>query len=504
MQWLASPHPGKPSISNRERGQTDLLNYQRALKCFALGTSGGVDNLELIPASAMDVREMLLGRQVERGLELLCAKTGKALPSEKTVKNLIACCRGLQVVALGGKPAALAGKSLTHRNHTRPKRKVRAHFPRKAWPYNLEAEWTSYTEWKTKPILTPSEGAKYRKKVCRAISMDAQEERVNGYVGWFIRERKQTELTLVNLCQLENYSAYLNWFLEQDANCGYANAKMTGTTLATLSQYLVAVGRIEESLPDGRKVWDAFYELSREPMKIGAERGELGGDRDIGEWKPWDLRELGLEGWRTEPVRRQRGNEGRWQNQRMCRRRSALFFILAYETPLRARNFLEMRWGKNLTQLPDGRWRVTFRGQELKVSRRGYATNVYERTYSAAASRIIDAWRADLQSHFGGDFETIIPFVFGGLMHRKRDPSPLRHAAFATHVKALCEELRGEPFNLHKVRHIVASYLVNEHGPGGLGLAAELLGDTPKVVLDSYYKPSNEEAMQTYLQKVSG
>ncbi len=355
IQWLELPHPSKPELKNCERGQTDLLNYQRALKCFALGVSGGVSDPELVPATSMDVREMLLGRHVERGLELLCAKTGKQVPSEKSLKNLISCCRALQVVALGGKPAALAGKGSSERRRNRPKRKVRGHFSRTGWPEALKAEWRGYADWKTKPILTPDEGAKYRKKVCREISMEAQQERVNAYVGWFVRERRQADLTLVDLCKLENYSSYLNWFLAQDANCGYSNAKMTGTTLATLSQYLVATGQLEEALPDRRKIWDALYELSREPMKVGAERGELGGERDIGNWKPWHLYELGLEGWRSEPVRRQRGNERRWRNQCMCRRRSALFFILAFETPLRARNFREMRWGHNLRRMPDGR-----------------------------------------------------------------------------------------------------------------------------------------------------
>lgn len=43
-----------------------------------------------------------------------------------------------------------------------------------------------------------------------------------------------------------------------------------------------------------------------------------------------------------------------------------------------------------------------------------------------------------------------------------------------------------------------ASYLVNEFGPKGIGLAAELLGDTIKVVMATYFRPNNEEALLLY------
>ena len=57
------------------------------------------------------------------------------------------------------------------------------------------------------------------------------------------------------------------------------------------------------------------------------------------------------------------------------------------------------------------------------------------------------------------------------------------------------------PIHPHKVRHIVASYLVNDFGPKGMGLAAELLGDTINVVMATYYRPNNEEALRLYRKR---
>lgn len=131
------------------------------------------------------------------------------------------------------------------------------------------------------------------------------------------------------------------------------------------------------------------------------------------------------------------------------------------------------------------------------MGRRGARTNVYRRTYSREVSRWIDLWRDEMSARVGRDFETCCPYVF---VRHELDGKPVGANAFSANLKELVAELKGWSFHPHKVRHIVASYLVNEHGPGGLGLAAELLGDTVRVVLASYYKPNNEETMQTYLQ----
>lgn len=499
MHWLATPHPSKPGLTNGERPVTERLSYQRALRAFALGASGGVTDLELVPAESLNVRELLLARFVEEGLSALCARTNKRVPGEKTLKNLISYARALQALFLAEQGIAKPGLSPSELKRSRPKRRARQNFYRRLWPEALKAEWQDYATWKMQPILPPHE-ERYRKKPCRWVSIDAQAERVNGYVGWFIRVEGRRHLSLLELCDLEAFSRYLNWYLAQDADGGYTTAKMAAVALGTLSQYLVAKGRLAEHTEDGRRLWDVLYEMGRQAMQHGAEKGELPEKREIGSWKPKDLFELGKLAWTTQPVRRQRGNEGRWRNQCMVRRRSALFFLLAYETPLRARNFREMRWRHNLQRLPDGRWEVCFKGNELKVGRRGFHANIYREVYSRELSGYIDAWRDHLAEYFGPDFETVAPYVFPGFARPGAPTTPIQHAAFSRTVSDLCEELRGERFNLHKVRHIVGSYLVNEHGAGGIGLAARLLGDTPKVVMDAYFRPNHQEAFEAYVR----
>lgn len=156
-----------------------------------------------------------------------------------------------------------------------------------------------------------------------------------------------------------------------------------------------------------------------------------------------------------------------------------------------------------MLRMPDGRWRVFFKGDELKIGRRGYVTNVYEVVYSEEASRRIDLWRAELRERFGPDFETLTPHVLPpNNPHDRRSGVQLTYGAFSQGVKSLVMELRGETFHPHKIRHIVGSYLVNEHGAGGLGLAAKLLGDTPQVILDAYYRPNTKQDLADYVSSI--
>ena len=494
--WLKAPHPKMPALKNQDRKENDRKNFERALRAFAMGASKGVTSLELLPLETLNVGEGLLERHVEQGILLLCTREGKAAPSEKTIKNLISGCKAIHKTVFTQAEVPVRKKSPKKRLAERPKRQYRERFPRSAWPQSLQTDWEGYRAWKMKPFLSPEEGERFRRKTCKAVTIEAHAKRINPYVGYLVRERDLQDINLNTLCDLTTYTDYLNWYLSLDADGGYDLAQDTGTTLATISQYLVAKGRMKEKDAYGKNIWDAFYQASQKPLSIGAARGELSEAWDVGDWKPEHLAELAVEALDLPPPRYWRGEGTKYQKMVFSRTRSGLFFALAYETPLRARNFIEMRWGKNLKQTPEGLWEVIFRGEELKVAQRGHKTNEYRCVYSHEVSACIDAWRAFLRECLGDDFERRCPYVFAS---SDLTPEAMSYQAFKTNIEQLVLELRGEKFTPHMVRHIIGSFLVNEFGPGGLGLAAELLGDTVEVILRSYYKPNNMHTRQGYL-----
>lgn len=494
QRWLEADHPRRSGLKNSDRKANDLKNHERALACFVAAVGDGEADLGKLPLSLLQMSDALLGRKVREGATLLAERSQKKIPADKTVSNLVSCAKAIRKAALVGLPERHSVKDVL-KAQPKTKRKKRPSFPASAWPEGLEREWQDYLAWKKADFLPPSE-ERFRKKRSRQRSCETYLRNVNMYVGWFVREQGYTEVTLVDLCNVDNYAAYLNWYLGLDTSSGYHTAKETGVTLAVMSRYLVAKGRIAEKDENGNEIWNAFYARAYKAVELGAERGELYAATEVGDWKPWHLAELAELIWNSEPVHSGAVHGQRHRRQLISRKRTALIFKLALETPLRIRNWAEMVWGKNLFKNKQGQWVVRFQGEELKVSRRDLKTNVYERVYSDEAGAWIERWRAELKAQLGDAFETLCPNVFprSELTSGTCDLDTLRRM-----INGLSLECFDKPFNPHLMRHIVASHVVNELGPGGLKLAAELLGDTVDVVLKSYYRPNTKDAMENYL-----
>lgn len=493
-RWLEADHPKQPGLKNCDRKDNDLKNHERALQCFVAAVGDGEADPAKLPMSLFQVSDALLARQAREGARLLAQRKNKQVATDKTLSNLVSCVKAIRNAALDGMATRQPVKEVLKRQ-VKSKRKKRLSFPFDAWPEALKEEWQAYKDWKMADFLPPAE-ERFRKKRSRERSFVAYKRNVNIYVGWFVRELGRQELTLEDLCNVDNYVAYLNWYLNMDADGGYHTAKETGVTLAVMSRYLVAKGRLEETGTDGRRIWEALYARAYQAMELGAERGKLHETKELGDWKPWHLAELAEAIWDSEPVHSGVVHGQRHRRQLISRKRTALIFKLAVETPLRIRNWAEMQWGRNLYKDKHGRWVVTFRGEELKVSRRNLKMNVYERIYSDEAGAWIERWRGVLKEQLGDDFEAKCPHVFprSELSHGGCDLDTIRRM-----INGLSLETFGKPFNPHLMRHIVASHVVNEQGPGGLALAAELLGDTVDVVLKTYYRPDTKDAMQSYL-----
>lgn len=491
--WLAAPHPKREGASNASRQANDLKNHDRALACLAAAAGDGEEALGKLPITLLQRDPNLLGRQVREGARILAVRQDKTVASDKTLSNQVSCVRAVQKTVYQDLPQR---RSVHDVIATRPsQRKNRPAFSSRDWPESLSTDWAGFKVWKMAGILPLAEQP-YRKQPSRESSFKSYLCKLNQYVGFLVREQGRTDLRLEDLCDADTYVAFLNWYLGDNANTGYAGAKEAGVTLATTSRYLVAKGRLEETTADGTKVWQPFYKLAKHALEMGAERGRLTPKKDIGDWKPWHLTELGEAIWNSEPVHKSRLHNPRHLAQLVCRKRTALFFLLARETPLRIRNWSDMRWRENLHRTQDGRWAVRFSGNELKVGRRGVKANVYEHVYSAEAGRWIERWRDELRGWLGDDFETLCPYVLppsNFASHRCNEQN------LSCQIKGLCEEILGKTFHPHMVRYIVASHIVNEQGPGGIKLAALLLGDTEAIVLETYYRPNTDEAMQAYL-----
>lgn len=184
--WTEMNQPRRSGFKNKDRKPNDLKNHERALRCLAAGASGGKDDLARVDAEVLRVNDSLLGRYVEEGAALLNAHRKNAVPSEKTIKNLVFCCKAVRA----GLPNGMAcGKSLYRVMLERPKLKYRKAFYRSEWPVSLTQDYQGYVAWKMKSILSQEEGERFRRRVCRPVTMAAHTSRLNRYIGYLVRER---------------------------------------------------------------------------------------------------------------------------------------------------------------------------------------------------------------------------------------------------------------------------------------------------------------------------
>ena len=495
--WLKTDHPNRPGNFNQDRSSSDLLNFERSLRCIAASAGYESDDLRRAPLALLEVSETLLVDRVGNGCRVLAEQKGRSV-SKKTISNLVSCAKAVRSTVFESYERPVRERGPIQLLRDKPKHRSRPKFYQKAWPERIKREFADYRTWKLKPILDPSE-EEYRRSPCRPVTIDGRHAlSLNPYVGYMVQIESATNFGLVDLCDTQRFSNYIEWRLGQEFTGGYHVLAGTATTLATVTQYLVAKSSMP--LTDAeKKPWDRFYDLKRRILRLGASRGEISAPSDVGSWRPDDLRRLGLQAWETDPVRSGSTSHTLYESSIFLRRRVGTIFFLSPETPLRARNWIEMKWGKNLIREPDGRWRVRFVGEELKISNRGYVPNVYEHTYSLAASRMVDRYRAFVVSRLGSDFEQRTPNVFMPNNPGKgRCGEQLTLYGIARGMNLLVLELRGETFHPHKMRHIVGSFLVNEYGAKGLGLAAKLLGDTPEMVLKNYYRPKAERDLEDY------
>lgn len=356
--FLEAEYPGRPGMQNKERTQTDILDHRKALRCFAAGLRAYPADLSELPLSSLEGAEELMCDHVRNGALLLASAFRE--PSSKTISNLVSCFKRIRRVVLETRNVPLEGLSARKLLAALPKRRIRSGFAKSAWPERLKREFAAYRDWKIKPILTESEGRALRKQPCRPITIDKKQvSDLNRMVGYMVRERGILDFGLLEMCDPDMFAAYLNWHLSQEADGGYVTAKHTSIALALVSRYLVATGQLEQRR-DEKDIWQVFYQLGQEVVMLGASRGEVSEPSDVGDWKPADLRRIGYDGWRIEaPVPKGVGKHIH-VNAIFSRKRSALFFFLAFETPLRVRNWREMRWEKNLFRSNDGRWTVHF------------------------------------------------------------------------------------------------------------------------------------------------
>ena len=171
-----------------------------------------------------------------------------------------------------------------------------------------------------------------------------------------------------------------------------------------------------------------------------------------------------------------------------------LILKLLINVPLRQRNIREMQWNIHLVQR-HGHWWIRFRGDDLKVGKRGKGhkkINEYAIDLTAHCEELIplfEEFRREYRPRFPGAESS--PYVFLTQVGRPFSANSLGHELSHTVGRIVGN---GKRFHPHLIRRLWATeYLEDTQNYSG---AAIMLGDTLKVVMDTYYKPDTEQQQE--------
>jgi integrase len=160
---------------------------------------------------------------------------------------------------------------------------------------------------------------------------------------------------------------------------------------------------------------------------------------------------------------------------------------LLVRVPLRQRNVRELRLGEHLYQDQEAHWHLHFQGGDLKIGARGGRVNAYTVNLTEYAPEFIPLLEEFLTVHrprLPG--ATTSPFLF--LTNHGR---PFSQQTLRVELAETVAMRTGQRFYPHLIRSIWATEYLEK--TQDFTTAAVLLGDTLKVVMQTYYDVVNKD-----------
>lgn len=490
---------------NEDQPQTAISGRKTAINLAAAALGGSPADIELSKLSSFD------DTALTDLLRLGASQLRRNPPSEKTLANYRSYLRGVLANSVDDrKPyASLSANREAIFSHRPPMGGF------KDLPDGIRQTISAIIEWKS-PGTLPLHEERHRTGTWGSTSARNNRSVLTRYAHRLMDIQSVDDLTLVDLVSRDAFTAWRQSdekFLRDSAPKkgrrhlqGFSSAVQLAIALGVIAgQFLRAKEphwlEQEAESAGGEQLHEFFY---RKAKQLKEEHARQVGSRtkvDVSHLTPQDFWDVGLREFHAPPAR---GNTARAQT--LARKRTALVYLMGSVTPLRARNFREMRWGHNLHRHPNGLWETRFQGEELKIAVRKGGVNSYRHTYGPHLSRLIDEYLKWLKTTYGPDIQRRVPYVFTKDPEAGRDlATPLSPAAFNSAFTGLWLNVRGERITPHRMRDVVATYLIRwgiANGKDGIALAAHALGDTIETVISNYYRP-NTAAFAAYEASLS-
>ena len=227
------------------------------------------------------------------------------------------------------------------------------------WPSDLQDAFRNFVTWATAPLV-PGRDASLKK---RLPTIRGYRVSFEAYFGFLYHIQQVVPVTFEHLFDLSLITSFVHWHVnELHHRSTHAMAKFLTCLLAITRQYrpLPALRAdlviLKKTLPKPAPAYnknDAWVSLATLDQVARACWPKK---------KPTDM-----------DMRRQR--PGLYE---AARAGVSLMLRLWTYIPYRSRNMREMELGTNLSQDAHGKWRLTFRGEQLKIATKGGRVNVFD------------------------------------------------------------------------------------------------------------------------------
>jgi hypothetical protein len=227
------------------------------------------------------------------------------------------------------------------------------------WPTGLQEAFTTFATWATAPLV-PGRPVHLRK---RLTTLEVYQRGFESYFG-YLHHIEHLSPTFDHLFDIGLLTTYVHWHVNE------CHKKPT-RTLRNFLMNLLALTRQYRPLPELRLQLTAL--LKTVPMPPPT----------YNKADAWvslaTLEEIAHALWpRKRPADFLRQDQAVPGSKAAAHAALSLMFRLWTYRPYRQRNMREMRLGDNLHKDAQGHWRITFRGEQLKIATKRGRTNVFD------------------------------------------------------------------------------------------------------------------------------
>jgi hypothetical protein len=336
------------------------------------------------------------------------------------------------------------------------------YLPYAYWPAMLQEDFLAFSTWATAPVV-PGRSASLRKRDTTIVSYRHSLER---YFGFLVHHRQLSTLRFDQLFDFDLVQAFVLWHVNEFRH----------RTTASIEHFLVnllALTRQYHPDPELRgKILTLKKTLPRSTPVY---------DKDDA-WVPLaKLNEIGHTLWpKTSPQRMRHHNAVHHGLRTAVYASISLMLRLWTYIPYRQRNIREMQLCENLRKDAHDKWRITFRGEQLKIATKRGHINLFDlpfpETLVPCLEDYLHTWRPILLAKATQPYQHVFLTSHG---------NPYQTATLHATTSNIVYSYTGKHWHPHNVRSVWATEWIRKTH-GDFYTAAIMLNDRLETVIAKY------------------